>query len=328
MSALQLQNLATLAAAAAAAQNSASPSTANPLSSSAASLGALASPGNAAAARLGRAAQRRPPRSAVTICHFTTLARRPNHQLHPSPSLRSSSVVCVHLTLTRTPCRCHWPPGVLSFSILWRGVTPSYRRCRCVCMSVCLNVCQVQVFPPPCCVSRCLSGSCSPTDGVRVDNIRLLHVGLNAPGCLGLNTTIFRFPSSSVSPCCPHLLLLPSFWQASCFCSITPPSHVGSASLQQHPLSRAWIWKTSLLLLFLPQPPLFLLLNAHAAPNARSCLVSPPPRLAASLHTFRLFPSGAKCHSNLEYYTLRLRCSLWMSAAAILHVSMKLKTSL
>ncbi|XP_038141795.1 CUGBP Elav-like family member 2 isoform X1 [Cyprinodon tularosa] len=44
MSALQLQNLATLAAAAAAAQNSASPSTANPLSSSVASLGALASP--------------------------------------------------------------------------------------------------------------------------------------------------------------------------------------------------------------------------------------------------------------------------------------------
>ncbi|XP_058479857.1 CUGBP Elav-like family member 2 isoform X9 [Solea solea] len=44
MSALQLQNLATLAAAAAAAQNSASPSNANPLSSSAASLGALASP--------------------------------------------------------------------------------------------------------------------------------------------------------------------------------------------------------------------------------------------------------------------------------------------
>uniref|UniRef100_A0A3B5Q807 Cugbp, Elav-like family member 2 n=1 Tax=Xiphophorus maculatus TaxID=8083 RepID=A0A3B5Q807_XIPMA len=211
MSALQLQNLATLAAAAAAAQNSASPSTANPLSSSAASLGALASPGNAAAARLGRAAQRRPPRSAVIICHFTTLARRPNHQLHPSPSLRSSSVVCVHLTLTRTPCRCHWPPGVLSFSILWCGVTPSYRRCRCVCMSVCLNVCQVQVFPRPCCVSRCLSGCCSPTDGVRVDNVRLLHVGLNAPGCLGLNTTIFRFPSSSVSPCCPHLLLLPSF---------------------------------------------------------------------------------------------------------------------
>lgn len=50
MSALQLQNLATLAAAAAAAQNSASPSTANPLSSNAASLGALASPGNAVAA--------------------------------------------------------------------------------------------------------------------------------------------------------------------------------------------------------------------------------------------------------------------------------------
>uniref|UniRef100_A0A3Q1BRE9 RRM domain-containing protein n=1 Tax=Amphiprion ocellaris TaxID=80972 RepID=A0A3Q1BRE9_AMPOC len=48
MSALQLQNLATLAAAAAAAQNSASPSTANPLSSNAASLGALASPGNTA----------------------------------------------------------------------------------------------------------------------------------------------------------------------------------------------------------------------------------------------------------------------------------------
>ncbi|XP_068611501.1 CUGBP Elav-like family member 2 [Brachionichthys hirsutus] len=44
MSALQLQNLATLAAAAAAAQNSASPSTANPLSSGVASLGALASP--------------------------------------------------------------------------------------------------------------------------------------------------------------------------------------------------------------------------------------------------------------------------------------------
>ncbi|XP_077357576.1 CUGBP Elav-like family member 2 isoform X4 [Festucalex cinctus] len=47
MSALQLQNLATLAAAAAAAQNSASPSTANALSSGAASLGALASPGGA-----------------------------------------------------------------------------------------------------------------------------------------------------------------------------------------------------------------------------------------------------------------------------------------
>ncbi|XP_041709464.1 CUGBP Elav-like family member 2 isoform X10 [Coregonus clupeaformis] len=43
MSALQLQNLAALAAAAAAAQNSASPN-ANPLSSNAASLGALASP--------------------------------------------------------------------------------------------------------------------------------------------------------------------------------------------------------------------------------------------------------------------------------------------
>ncbi|XP_037098669.1 CUGBP Elav-like family member 2 isoform X2 [Syngnathus acus] len=50
MSALQLQNLATLAAAAAAAaQNSASPSTANALSSGAASLGALASPGGAPA---------------------------------------------------------------------------------------------------------------------------------------------------------------------------------------------------------------------------------------------------------------------------------------
>ncbi|XP_064795805.1 CUGBP Elav-like family member 2 isoform X10 [Oncorhynchus masou masou] len=48
MSALQLQNLATLAAAAAAAQNSAGPN-ANPLSSNAASLGALASPaGNTA----------------------------------------------------------------------------------------------------------------------------------------------------------------------------------------------------------------------------------------------------------------------------------------
>ncbi|XP_055793693.1 CUGBP Elav-like family member 2 isoform X6 [Salvelinus fontinalis] len=48
MSALQLQNLAALAAAAAAAQNSASPN-ANPLSSNAASLGALASPaGNTA----------------------------------------------------------------------------------------------------------------------------------------------------------------------------------------------------------------------------------------------------------------------------------------
>ncbi|XP_036813302.1 CUGBP Elav-like family member 2 isoform X2 [Oncorhynchus mykiss] len=45
MSALQLQNLATLAAAAAAAQNSAGPN-ANPLSSNAASLGALASPAN------------------------------------------------------------------------------------------------------------------------------------------------------------------------------------------------------------------------------------------------------------------------------------------
>ena len=53
MSALQLQNLATLAAAAAAAQNSASPSTANPLSSNAASLGALASPGNTAATQVG-----------------------------------------------------------------------------------------------------------------------------------------------------------------------------------------------------------------------------------------------------------------------------------
>ncbi|TWW64885.1 CUGBP Elav-like family member 2 [Takifugu flavidus] len=53
MSALQLQNLATLAAAAAAAQNSASPSNTNPLSSNAASLGALASPGNTAATRVG-----------------------------------------------------------------------------------------------------------------------------------------------------------------------------------------------------------------------------------------------------------------------------------
>ncbi|CAB1430917.1 unnamed protein product, partial [Pleuronectes platessa] len=54
MSALQLQNLATLAAAAAAAQNSASPSNANPLSSNAASLAALTSPGNAAASRVAR----------------------------------------------------------------------------------------------------------------------------------------------------------------------------------------------------------------------------------------------------------------------------------
>ncbi|XP_030295738.1 CUGBP Elav-like family member 2 isoform X9 [Sparus aurata] len=53
MSALQLQNLATLAAAAAAAQNSASPSTANPLSSNAASLGALASPGTTASSNAG-----------------------------------------------------------------------------------------------------------------------------------------------------------------------------------------------------------------------------------------------------------------------------------
>ncbi|KAM3858786.1 CUGBP Elav-like family member 2 isoform 1-T1 [Diretmus argenteus] len=53
MSALQLQNLATLAAAAAAAQNSANPSTANPLSSTAASLGALASPGTTASSNAG-----------------------------------------------------------------------------------------------------------------------------------------------------------------------------------------------------------------------------------------------------------------------------------
>ncbi|XP_061922306.1 CUGBP Elav-like family member 2 isoform X3 [Entelurus aequoreus] len=54
MSALQLQNLATLAAAAAAAQNSASPSTANALSSGAASLGALASPaGTVAGSNVG-----------------------------------------------------------------------------------------------------------------------------------------------------------------------------------------------------------------------------------------------------------------------------------
>ncbi|XP_051911042.1 CUGBP Elav-like family member 2 isoform X5 [Hippocampus zosterae] len=58
MSALQLQNLATLAAAAAAAaaQNSASPSTANALSSGAASLGALASPAGGAPAGSGAGA--------------------------------------------------------------------------------------------------------------------------------------------------------------------------------------------------------------------------------------------------------------------------------
>ncbi|XP_034433822.1 CUGBP Elav-like family member 2 isoform X7 [Hippoglossus hippoglossus] len=52
MSALQLQNLATLAAAAAAAQNSASPSAANPLSSNAASLGALTSPASSNASAM------------------------------------------------------------------------------------------------------------------------------------------------------------------------------------------------------------------------------------------------------------------------------------
>uniref|UniRef100_A0A8C9ZIP8 Cugbp, Elav-like family member 2 n=1 Tax=Sander lucioperca TaxID=283035 RepID=A0A8C9ZIP8_SANLU len=52
MSALQLQNLATLAAAAAAAQNSASPNTANPLSTNAASLGALASPASSNASAM------------------------------------------------------------------------------------------------------------------------------------------------------------------------------------------------------------------------------------------------------------------------------------
>lgn len=119
MSALQLQNLATLAAAAAAAQNSASPSTANPLSSSAASLGALASPGNTAATqaggvrRRGEGGQRLPTSSALHRSHYqcccphdpgtslpspkpSTCHRRWNH-LHCSDSLwHVAHGVCIH----------------------------------------------------------------------------------------------------------------------------------------------------------------------------------------------------------------------------------------
>lgn len=89
MSALQLQNLATLAAAAAAAQNSASPSTANPLSSNAASLGALASPGNATATQVGGSsagggpdACLRPSLSIVTIATVVVPRSPPHHHRH------------------------------------------------------------------------------------------------------------------------------------------------------------------------------------------------------------------------------------------------------
>ncbi|TKS90514.1 CUGBP Elav-like family member 2 [Collichthys lucidus] len=126
MSALQLQNLATLAAAAAAAQNSASPSTANPLSSNAASLGALASPGNTAATRVragvrgrrvlgvGRGPQRLPLRP-PPLCTVTIVVAPPtlhdpgtiteNHQPlpQPSPLLRPPSVLLTFF-------RCVYPP--------------------------------------------------------------------------------------------------------------------------------------------------------------------------------------------------------------------------
>ncbi|XP_063761410.1 CUGBP Elav-like family member 2 isoform X9 [Eleginops maclovinus] len=89
MSALQLQNLATLAAAAAAAQNSASPSNANPLSTSAASLGALASPGNTAATQVGgsdaggaNACLRSPPLPLLSPRHSTAITETINQPKH------------------------------------------------------------------------------------------------------------------------------------------------------------------------------------------------------------------------------------------------------
>lgn len=94
MSALQLQNLATLAAAAAAAQNSASPSTANPLSSNAASLGALASPGNTAATQVGVGSDAclRPPLCTVTIVVAPMI---PPGTPPPSTSHRNVTIIIV-----------------------------------------------------------------------------------------------------------------------------------------------------------------------------------------------------------------------------------------
>ena len=164
MSALQLQNLATLAAAAAVAQNSASPSNANPLSASAASLGALGSPGNTAVTQVGGGGrgsdagggQRLPPLSTVTIVVAPALPppslktiNQPKH-LHCSdrPSvvfLAHSHGVCIHrfsdlhLHRNHAVLSMHRPPASSNHSLT--NTILSYTHC--ICVRVCMSVCSV-----------------------------------------------------------------------------------------------------------------------------------------------------------------------------------------
>ncbi|KAA8580375.1 hypothetical protein FQN60_005910 [Etheostoma spectabile] len=124
MSALQLQNLATLAAAAAAAQNSASPNTANPLSTNAASLGALASPGNTAVTQVGgggggptpgvgaNACLRR-PLSTVTI---TSVVVPHPHDPHDPHDPRHSTAITETINQSSSPQH-------LTISIVWISVS-------------------------------------------------------------------------------------------------------------------------------------------------------------------------------------------------------------
>lgn len=118
MSALQLQNLATLAAAAAAAQNSASPSNANPLSSNAASLGALASPGNTAATQVGGGGWGSDACLHSPLCIVTIITSwfpgAPPPSSPPSASHRNVTITIVQISVVDLPpaplSRCVHPP--------------------------------------------------------------------------------------------------------------------------------------------------------------------------------------------------------------------------
>uniref|UniRef100_A0A4W5JBN6 Cugbp, Elav-like family member 2 n=1 Tax=Hucho hucho TaxID=62062 RepID=A0A4W5JBN6_9TELE len=169
MSALQLQNLASLAAAAVAAQNSAGPN-ANPLSSNAASLGALASPGNAASEGGGsNAGDTCPPvlpppsfspSSAIPSSSSSLLMIKPSSSLSPSLFFVVVIAVDTHKISLHGVC----PPSLVHASCCcYHGdpmPCPSRRLPACLCLTALhlLTVsCDVYTLRPYHSVSHALS---------------------------------------------------------------------------------------------------------------------------------------------------------------------------